>query len=501
MSELRTNTVMRLEDSKEENSTDDGPKNIFSSGKCQRCDSNATNQTVSCLFCRNRFHVINCFSDQAVNSFPSTTFDTVIAPALGLRGSATWEKRPGNLAFVCDPCMEHFECNKQNELDNKTGHRSHDATAINIESNGQQHINNIINDTLSSFKRDILEAIDEKLSAALTNNDVSNYTKSPQPLFTDIVSNNPINIVNNSSFSNQSQLQPKDTEREVLVLSPSEPNDGNKTSTDFVSKVKKTVTNTMKNVQVSKIQVNNTSGKISVTFPNSAARDAGLKSLEEKGNLNTLGYSAKNANKLLPKITLNGVNSDILDDIDTTGKNIDEIRDLQKVVIIDQLNEKNPCIKTLSELGHTVQVVFVRKFASAPKLTIGIKISAAIRTALLHTQNGSVFLGPQSYRFEDRFHYIQCYHCQLLGHTSVKGCPKKDDQPVCLYCMQGHKSSECKLKNQPNKHCCAKCLASTNPDDNANYRTHNSASNDCPVIIREIRRLIDMTDMVSKNVM
>ena len=48
---------------------------------------------------------------------------------------------------------------------------------------------------------------------------------------------------------------------------------------------------------------------------------------------------------------------------------------------------------------------------------------------------------------------------------------------------------------------CAKCADSNNPSDASGYNTHNSASLECPMYLRECKRLSSMTDLTSKNVM
>ena len=133
-------------------------------------------------------------------------------------------------------------------------------------------------------------------------------------------------------------------------------------------------------------------------------------------------------------------------------------------------------------------------------LTIAFKVSPAIRAAILGKQRGCIYLDGRSYEVSDRFHLKHCYHCQLLGHVSSE-CPDKSKDPTCFYCMGKHKSSQCTNKRVYSKHCCAKCLSSTFGNDAANFKTHNSASSECPVMARERQRLANMTDFTSKNVM
>ena len=148
-----------------------------------------------------------------------------------------------------------------------------------------------------------------------------------------------------------------------------------------------------------------------------------------------------------------------------------------------------------------MKVVFIQRgLVGRHNLTIGLKVSPAIRSALWDTQRGAVYLGNNSYPFSDRFHIRQCYHCQLLNHVS-DDCPHKSTSPVCLYCMGSHNSRNCMVKHDTSKHCCAKCSASDVHAFSLNYRTHNSSSSDCPIYQRELQRVQNMTDFTSKNIM
>jgi len=152
----------------------------------------------------------------------------------------------------------------------------------------------------------------------------------------------------------------------------------------------------------------------------------------------------------------------------------------------------------LHSQGHTLSVVYLKKI-SDHQYTIILKVSPAIRSAILN-QDGRIYLGNTVYPFSDRFHVEQCYHCQQLGHTS-KNCPDTGKRPVCMYCMESHKSSDCTKKKNHSQHRCARCIASPVGNDAENALTHNAASPSCPLIVRESKRLAQNTDFTSKNVM
>ena len=67
--------------------------------------------------------------------------------------------------------------------------------------------------------------------------------------------------------------------------------------------------------------------------------------------------------------------------------------------------------------------------------------------------------------------------------------------------MGSHKSADCRKKSQTDSHRCAKCYHSNIDRLVKGHNTHNSASDSCPVIQREIKRLENNTELASKNVM
>ncbi len=90
----------------------------------------------------------------------------------------------------------------------------------------------------------------------------------------------------------------------------------------------------------------------------------------------------------------------------------------------------------------------------------------------------------------------------MIGHTSTDcSAAKLSKPPICMYCMGKHRSSSCQNKRNKSVHVCAKCVASPHKDDAENAKTHNAGSPDCPVVIREMKRLAANTDFISKNVM
>lgn len=203
--------------------------------------------------------------------------------------------------------------------------------------------------------------------------------------------------------------------------------------------------------------------------------------------------------KLLPKIVVSGVPDDFMCDIDSSLP-LDVRREQEKKCILESVCDKNPVLNEFVQDNHTLQVVFVNKAKESGNLTIGFKVSPAIRAFLFNNQKGLIHIGSVRKPVSDRFHIKQCYHCQMLGHIS-SFCPNKKEGSVCLYCMMNHKSIDCPHKRDASKYSCAKCLHSKHELDQQNYTSHTSTSIDCPVYAREMKRLASMTEFqASKNV-
>ncbi len=290
------------------------------------------------------------------------------------------------------------------------------------------------------------------------------------------------------------------TPLDVVVLSPQTDN----TSEVPWSTVAKRVKNKLKNVDVAFTAGNDNSKTISLGFPDTQSRDKGIAAINEDNFLSSIGYESKNATKMLPKITVHNVRNDVFDvlnDTDLKDYDTNQLRELKKKTLKDIILSKNTGIQPLVDTGHTFEVIYLNesKFGSK-KLTIGIKVSPAIRKAILEKQRGCIYIEGQSYKISDRFHVKDCYHCQHLGHISTD-CPNKLNAPTCMFCSKAHRTSDCRVKQDYSAHCCVKCLNSKVSIEQVNYRTHNSGSPFCPVVERERQRLAAMTDMTSKNVL
>ncbi|KAL5253885.1 hypothetical protein ACHWQZ_G013597 [Mnemiopsis leidyi] len=367
----------------------------------------------------------------------------------------------------------------------------------------QVDIMNTFNEQFSVLKNELMlnmnDAIEKKLSSVVEKINVPKQVAQPMPLLSSF-----FNSSSKVSTSPQVQQPVPPASAEILSVAPN----GNDVSAAKMNDVKRFVTDTLKTVPVEFITANDKSKKISIGFRDSDTRQKADALVNANDTLRSYGYSSKMSNKMLPKVTISNVSIDILDGIDLEGANgdVDQIRDIKKHSVIMKIIEKNPSVKALHDEGHTLQVVYLNTNkrttdkTTREELTIGLKVSPAIYQVLLHQQAGSIYIGNRRYKVTDRFFVKQCYHCQMIGHTS-QSCQEAlaNRPPKCMYCAGSHRSAECTKKRNKTDHACARCLASTSTSDSQAAKTHNAGSNQCPILVRETRRLAALTDFTSKN--
>jgi hypothetical protein len=310
----------------------------------------------------------------------------------------------------------------------------------------------------------------------------------------------------NSTYSAKAQQDPIQLEApkspvsssgsaEVLILSPADT-----TPHSEVKDVAMKVSKNLEEVAVAFLKVHEGSGKVIIGFPNKLEKEKGEKLLKNIDQFTNNKYSMKSTDKMLPKLTVRNVSTDIIGHIDISDPKKVETRNAIKKCIRNSIMQKNRAVKNLEEKGHTLEIVYIEHLDNGRSLTLGIKVSPAIRFALMNDQGGRIFIGNQVHPFHDRYFYKVCYHCQSIGHFT-KECPNIDDAPYCFYCSGRHRSKECTNKTKMAKMNCINCFKSSNTSIRADSYTHNAASHECPITIREVRRLENNTELVSLNVL
>jgi hypothetical protein len=208
-----------------------------------------------------------------------------------------------------------------------------------------------------------------------------------------------------------------------------------------MDRVRKLVEGKLNSYQIVFINGNPKSKKISIGFPSAEVREKAKDLLIASKILEPDGYTAKDATKMLPKVTIYGVPTDIMDCVNYDSTNNEaETRDEEKKVIVNRIVEKNPAIDQLCRDGHTLSVIFVqpstrtRNQSEQKELTIGLKVSPSIYNTIFEQQNGSLYLGSRRHSVHDRFHVKTCYHCQMIGHMSADCKEAKAGNPqfVCF---------------------------------------------------------------------
>ena len=157
--------------------------------------------------------------------------------------------------------------------------------------------------------------------------------------------------------------------------------------------------------------------------------------------------------------------------------------------------KKNSFIENnVSEKGKTFQIIFLDEKKDSNFSSAIVKVNPEIKQAICKNGN-RVFLGLSSCKVTDRYHLIQCYHCQNFGHKKdSENCPMKNSKVgICLYCAQNHMSRDCPDKNNSNKHNCVNCQRSGDSKKQSASVGHSSNNYSCPILQTELKFLVNRT--------
>mgnify|MGYP000008525565 CR=1 FL=1 len=452
---------------------------IALSGTCLSCNAEPDDQPLECMKCKSKYH----------NLCLTITLSSDVLVVM--------EKNPC-IWWFCPDCLTTGKVNSSKSSQsinpkNISFNTSNDADSEQVVSGGMD--SGQFRSEMNDFKVDILKSVQDAIDAKLGPS---------RPTFSSMVSSNVTGSASPPSSQIPKKPQPEVVKpAEVLMLSPID-NDREFSAAD-IDQVKKSIGGKLKNLQVEFVHSNPKKKTVAIGFRDERLRDQANEVICADAHLSGMGFKSKNANKLLPKITISGVPVSILESVPSDGSiDKEKTRELEKNIIIEKIKEKNPSIADLVALEHTLSVVFVGRVKRFEKdtLTIGLKVSPLIRSTLFLKQCGVIYLDYSRYHVSDRYYIKQCYHCQLLGHTS-DNCPdsKASKPSVCMYCSENHRSKMCLNKHQTQLHNCARCKSSALTSDSSGYKTHHAGSTSCPMIVRETVRLANMTDLTSKNAM
>jgi len=164
-----------------------------------------------------------------------------------------------------------------------------------------------------------------------------------------------------------------------------------------------------------------------------------------------------------------------------------------KEALDKELCQKNQNIKDLKAAGLVIKTVFIDTY----KNFAVVQMSPEIRESIKSNQN-KVYLGLRRLLVWDRFHVVQCYHCQGYGHMAKEGdCPRFTLPATCQFCSGNHRSDKCTVKG--NSHKCTNCLKSNNPDVKEMAHTHRASDELCPSYVRAKVNLMSRTATISET--
>ena len=183
-----------------------------------------------------------------------------------------------------------------------------------------------------------------------------------------------------------------------------------------------------------------------------------------------------------PRIAVNDLDADLLD---------------EEKLISEILSDKNQDIKKAHGQGGNIKVIHINRNGSFAV----IQVSPSIRR-IISSNKDKIFLKLRQHSVRDRFHVVQCFHCQEFGHVAGSmRCSKKDSPAVCAFCAGEHETRQCqeKRKNDVAKLRCINCHGSGSREDRRHSKTHLASSTLCPFYINERGKLMDRTAGVSKE--
>ena len=343
---------------------------------------------------------------------------------------------------------------------------------------------------IESIKKELSSSIDQKFAELQDKIQCHNSSLVHQPKdasYADIIGKDSEQLILPAG-----SRQPKDNSEITVFHLPDRATESEVNPQEVFDKISQNFEDS--NTQVDFMYLNKTKNKIVAGFPNKQERSKGQTA---NCQLTAKECTIRTSEKLLPKLTVHNLPAEFFKGIDLTNS---ETRGKQKDRITEQIKKRNPEIAALADQGHTLVVVYLQAVRFGRFYTVALKVSPSIRRYLLEKQGGRLFIGNQCFPFEDRFYLRVCYHCQQYGHLSDE-CPKKTEDPICLYCSQRHASKNCPFKHDRSKYSCHRCSESPNKDIASAAQGHTANDPTCPVTLTEIKRLQSKTDFISKNVM
>ena len=462
---------------------------LLSKKMCSHCNEtpSADEETIECMSCHSFFHTV-CLL-KPVNE----TFLNLIAT----NPSVIW---------FCPACV---------------GCKTSDAAADGLDvaggSDANLGTNVIMQNTLLSFKRDILALVGETIenkfkcfsdiadqhgrSDPHTNPD-SVIVNPVEPDSTEVITKSYSTVASN--FANAQQRPPNFShqnetdvtppamkpEKHVLLLKPT--NEESMSTTAEKKKSLNSVYRAVTDINVEFCSIKK-SGVIAMGFPDSDSKKLAEMKINGDSTCSST-FTAESPKKLLPKVTVKGINEILFNSCDHDD------RDEMKEVLSKDILKRNQGVQNIIDSDHNefLKVVTLQKIMPSDNYVsynAVLKMSCKVRN-YIHQNGDKLYISFNRCKVIDRFHVAQCYHCQKPGHYS-NSCPDKKEGklPTCFYCSGSHASKSCPTKHQEqHEQCCANCLKSSNPNLVNGAKTHSAASPNCPIIQSFVKNIKGKTE-------
>lgn len=262
------------------------------------------------------------------------------------------------------------------------------------------------------------------------------------------------------SYAEITRPSTPDSVQHVLVK-PKDPSKQPKTSD---------ISSALKTVPISRVSTNS-SGHLRITLPHAKAKSDAMDALSASQEV-VACHEIVPVKKILPKITISSVPSDIDD------------KEIKQYV-----RNKNSVISDLISAGENFEVLFSRPSGGSFK-SVTVRVTPLLREAIMQTS--LLYIDTMRCRVYDRYWVSRCGNCQRFGHTKA-AC--RTPEPKCTHCAGNHLSTTCP-DNSARK--CCNCIASSRTEVD-----HKASSTNCPLFILAkdalIKKTMTLSDVSSKN--
>ena len=522
--------------------------------ECGRCQSDQfIREGLSCYLCDDMFHA--CCREPGAGSTSSTAICpkssyTAVSTLIRKEASESHKDRWGQFMFMCNRCKKRVADLKNNSSCPVSKSKlvsvacdtgvSYEDKSSNTDSKIPETMNCLQEDEspeptlseknleklLKTFKDQVLDSVDNLMSQKLDS--INNImTRTPRPSSDSSVADSLATMSESSLLSSSSKSSGYTSYLRAFQSTPLPMNPGKCTpsaSTSSIDKAVKSirrevddssstedhvvvlrseddsvnvveekgkVTHALKTIPIADLKENKMTNKIVLRFPSGQAKEKAKSTLEK--TLEGSKILIDEGKKMFPKITVTNIPNYLVSHILQENCSHPERRELLSTFVKEKFLDKNEVVnKMVATDKKTFDVVYVKSGENFT--TVGIKVSPVIRKYLI--EQGCIYIGETRCKVVDRIDLKQCFKCQRVGHISSQ-C--RSNTVVCMYCGSSHRTTECRVKEDSDKHRCINCSHSNIEEYRNNCDSHHSGHKDCPILQQEKLRLQGRTEY-SKNI-